>query len=124
MKHKRWVVILLAFMTLLLLVGCKTKITSGEVIDKNFSHAHVQTFMIPTVYTNGKITYTTIHPFFYYYPDTWTVTIMAYDKNGKQESATYRVTENVYNNVNIGDEFVYDKGMKPNEPEYTRERAD
>ena len=124
MKHKRYVAILLVFMTLLLLVGCKAKITSGEVVDKDFSPAHTQTIMVPIVHTNGKTTYTTIHPFFYYYPDTWTVTIMAYDKNSKQKSATYRVTENVYNNINIGDKFVYDEEMKPNEPEYTRERAD
>lgn len=38
------------------------------------------------------------------------------------QTATYRVNEGVYESVEIGDEFVYKKDMKPIEPEYTRER--
>lgn len=124
MRHKKYIVIFLLFVMLLTLVGCKGKITSGEVVDKDFTHSHMQVILVPIVHTNGKTTYTTMRPFFYYYPDTWTVTIVAYDKNGKQESATYRVTENVYDDVSVGAEFVYDKEMEPSEPEYTRERAD
>lgn len=123
MKHKKYIVILLLFTTLLTLVGCKGKITSGEVVDKNFTPAHTKMLIIPIVYTNGKTTQTILQPYFYYYPDVWEVTIVGYDKDGKQKSATYRVTKNVYDDISIGAEFVYDKNMKPSEPEYTRERA-
>lgn len=38
--------------------------------------------------------------------------------------AEYRVTEDVYDAVEIGAEFVYDKSMQPQEPEYTRARQE
>jgi hypothetical protein len=108
---------------LVLLSGCQNSITQGEVIEKEFTPSHTRIMVIPVVHSNGKTSYTTLVPFTYFYPDTWKITIQSYDEEkGENLTATYRVTENVYDSVKIGDEFVYDENMEPDEPEYTRER--
>lgn len=106
-----------------MLTGCSDKLTEGEVINKEFKEAHTQVMVIPVVHSNGKSTWTQMIPYIYYYPDTWEITIQKWDEeNQEMLKATWRVTEDVYNMVNIGDEFVYDEDMEPEEPEYTRER--
>ena len=75
---------------------------------------------IQRIYT---CSYTTLIPFIYYYNDKWEVTIQQYDDEQKEMlSATYRITEEVFDAVTIGSEFVYSNDMEPLEPEYTRER--
>lgn len=107
---------------LILLSGCSAKITSGEVTDKTFTPEHTETRLVTVVHSNGKTTYTTVVPYVYHYPDTWRITIRNLDENGNELNETFRVTEDVYNSVDIEDEFVYDEDFEPNEPEYTRER--
>lgn len=120
---KRAVFAVLAVALLLVLSGCSGKITSGEVVEKNFTPAHSEVRLIPVVISNGKSVRTRIIPYVYCYSDRWEVTIAAWDEEEKKtQTATYRVTEEVYKAVEIGAEFVYDKDMKPIEPEYTRER--
>ena len=120
MKVRKWIA---SALLLLVLTGCAGPITDGEVVKKEFDPAHTVVRMIPVVRSNGKTTSTTIIPYFYHYPDRWYIKIQQYDaKNGKMRTATYRVIEDVYNSVCVGAEFVYDKDMKPEEPEYTRER--
>lgn len=106
---------------LILLIGCEPKITSGEVIDKEFVPEHWETHYVTQVRFIGKTAYTTVVPMLYHYPDKWTITIVGYDSNGERVTETFRVSENVYDTVSIGDEFVYDKEMEPDSPEYTRE---
>ena len=105
------------------LSGCGETITEGEVIEKNYTPAHIQTAIIPVVHSNGKTSYTTLIPFIYYYADKWTITIRGYSDEGEEQTATYRVTEEVYNNTAVGSEFVYTEEMEPSNPEYTRERS-
>lgn len=120
---KKTISIALAIALLLALSGCCAKITSGEVVEKNYTPAHSEVRLIPLVLSNGKSSSVVVIPYTYYYSDRWTVTIAAWDEEAKKmQSATYRVTEEVYEAVEIGAEFVYDKDMQPNEPEYTRER--
>lgn len=120
---KRAVFAVLAVALLLVLSGCSGKITSGEVVEKNFTPAHSTSCIIPLVISNGKTSHVVYVPYTYHYSDRWEVTIAAWDEKEKEmQTATYRVTEEVYEAVEIGAEFVYDKDMKPIEPEYTRER--
>lgn len=120
---KRAVFAVLAVVLLLSISACRSKITSGEVVEKNFTPAHREVRLIPIFISNGKNSSTRLVPFVYHYSDRWDVTIAAWDeKEKKMQTATYRVTEEVYEAVEIGAEFVYDKDMKPIEPEYTRER--
>lgn len=98
-------------------------ITEGEVINKTFTPAHSSVQIIPIVTSNGKTTSTTMIPYVYYYDDKWEITIQDYNEDAEEmETATYRVTEEVYNSVEIGAEFIYSEDMQPNTPEYTRER--
>nr|DAU83755.1 MAG TPA: protein of unknown function (DUF4969) [Caudoviricetes sp.] len=114
---------LLLLLIPILLSGCQNSITQGEVIEKEFTPSHTEVMLVPLVHSNGKTSYTTLVPFIYSYSDSWKITIQSYDKEtGENSTATYRVTENVYNSVEIGSEFIYDENMKPSEPEYIRER--
>lgn len=80
--------------------------------------------MHPIVHSDGKTTYTTIVPFLYHYDDDWEATIQQYsEEESSMLSATYRVTQEVYDSVNIGDEFVDGKDMEPDTPQYTREEV-
>lgn len=120
---KRAVFVVLAVALLLVLSGCSGKITSGEVVKKSFTPAHNEVRVIPVVVSNGKTCITRVVPYTYHYSDCWEITIAAWDEEEKKmQTATYRVNEGVYESVEIGAEFVYDKDMKPIEPEYTRER--
>ncbi len=120
---KRAVLVVLAVVLLLVLSGCSCKITSGEVVEKNFTPAHSETRIIPLVISNGKTSHVMVIPYVYHYSDRWEITIAAWDEEEKKmQTATYRVTAEVYKAVEIGAEFVYDKDMEPIEPEYTRER--
>lgn len=121
---KKVIAIILVAIISLSLLGCASKITSGEVINKSYTEAHTQMLLIPVVISNGKTMSTILVPYIYHYSDRWDVTIQAWDAaDKKMKRATYRVTEDVYNSVDIGAEFVYDKSMQPEEPEYTRERS-
>lgn len=116
-------IIALTVLCLLLLTSCGQKLTEGEVTAKEYTPAHTTFMMVPIVHSDGKTSYTTLVPFVYYYADKWEITIQAYDsERGETETATYRVTQAVYDAVEIGAEFVYEKTMEPDTPEYTRER--
>ena len=94
------------------------------MVEKIFTPAHSEIIVIPVVHSNGKTSYTTMIPFVYHYSDNWEVTIQQYSEDeSSMLSATYRVTEEVYNSVEVGAEFVYDKDMEPNTPQYTREES-
>lgn len=110
---------LLAFVSFLM--GCSKKITQGEVVDKTFSPAHVQTMLVPVCISNGKTMTTYFIPYVYQYPDTWKITISAKGADGKIETATYRVTKEIFDTVQIGTEFIYKPENGPEEPEYYRE---
>lgn len=120
MKKK---VFVLVIAIAILLSACSRKITQGEVIDKSYTPAHSEIMLIPVVTTNGKTTTTRVIPYMYFYNDRWDITIRGRSKEGEVETATYRVTRDVYDAVEIGAEFVYDKDFEPGEPEYTREQT-
>lgn len=118
---KRIISLLLVALLILLLAGCSEQITKGEVVDKTFSPAYVQTTLIPICISNGKTTMTNFVRHVYRYPDTWTITISGPGEDGKTETATYRVTQEVFDAVPLGAEFIYKPEMEPKEPEYYRE---
>lgn len=119
---KRIISIALAVLILLALAACGGEITQGEVKSKEFTPAHCQFMMVPTVHSDGITSYTTWVYYTYYYPDTYTITIEKWDeKEGKNRQAGYGVTKEVYDAVSVGAEFSYEKDMKPKEPEYIRE---
>lgn len=114
----------IAAASLVFISGCtQNKITSGEVIDKEFTPAHSKTRMVPVTTFNGKTSSTILVPYVYHYSDNWEITIRDYNEENNELTATYRVTEDIYNSVDIGDEFVYQEDFEPDAPEYTGERS-
>ena len=124
--YKKLTAICLALLFLalpLLFSGCADKITEGEVVEKTFEPAHTAVRILPIIRSNGKTTHTTYVPFIYQYPDLYCIEIQKYDeKNGEIKRATYRVTADVYNTVEVGDHFIYTDEAAPTEPVYTREQ--
>ena len=120
---KKIKVILSILIVALVLSSCSLYLTQGEVIEKEFIPAHSETTMLPIVITDGENISTIIMPYVYHYSDTYKITIRDYIDN-EEQTATYRVTKEVYDSVNIGDEFIYNKEYEPNEPEYTREKQE
>lgn len=111
--------------TFIIFAGCTPVLTKGEVVKKEFTPAHMEVRVIPYVISNGDTLTTHLIPYVFNYPDRFDVTIQDWDEaEGKMRTATYRVTEYVYNAVDIGDEFAYDTDYEPDYPEYTRERKD
>lgn len=130
-RFRRYVLFLVALLGCIVLIGIslgflkniKPNITSGEVVKKKYTPARTEVVLIPSVVTDGSTTSYDLFPFVYEYSDKWEITIRDYDEQTKQYlTATYRVTEQVYNEVQIGWQFEYVKDMEPNEPEYTRKR--
>ena len=119
---KKCLCAVLAIALLFSLTGCSSKITKGEVTARRFTPAHSQVIVIPLVISNGKSSRTMLIPMVYHYADKWEITISTTDKDGKTETATYRVTKDVYDATPMSAEFVYDKSFTPTEPEYTREK--
>ena len=115
------------FLSILLIAlifgGCSQNLTQGEVIKKEFTPAHSETTILPVVTTDGENMSTIFVPYVYYYSDTYKITIRDYIDN-EEQTATYRVTEEVYDSVDIGNEFIYSKEYEPDEPEYTREKQE
>lgn len=114
----------LMMVVLFTMTACQT-ITQGEVIDKKFTPAYTTTRWVPMIISDRKYHKTRYYPYIYYYPDKWEITIQAWDeKENKMLTATYQVKEAVYNDVEIGAEFIYQPDYEPDTPEYTRERSD
>lgn len=107
------------FMTLF--SGSETRLTEGEVYDKSFTAAHSQTLMLPMVHSNGETTFTTMMPYIRNYPDTYSISIRDF-QDGEWITETYYVSKEVYNDVEIGDIFKYEKGRDLEEAPYTQER--
>ena len=123
-KKSKFMILVLIF-TITFLCSCSNKITQGEVIDKHYSPAYDQTLIIPFSISNGKTSTTVFIPYIYHYSDKYEITIQAWnEKNNEMQTASYRVTKDVYENIDIGSEFLYDENMEPKYPEYTRERQD
>lgn len=99
----------------------ETRLTEGEVYDKSFTAAHSQTLMLPMVHSIGKTTLTTMMPYIRNYPDTYSISIRDF-QDGEWITATYYVSEDVYNDVEIGDIFKYDEDRDLEEAPYTQEK--
>lgn len=107
--------LLFIVIAMLLLCGCGTILTEGEVYDKQFieSHSEVTAFpaTVPSVNAaTGQIT-TDVKtvPHICYYSDAYAIYIRAFRDN-EWVTAVYYVPEDVYNSVNIGDTFKYEEG--------------
>lgn len=107
----------------LALVGCSNVITEGEVYDKEHREAQVILTTMPVVHNTGKMSYTTLVPVTWCYPERYVIFIRAYDSESKKwKSEDYYVEEEIYDATNVGDYFIFDEEtMLQDEP---REKQD
>lgn len=123
LKGSKKLFITICLLLCLMLVGCNNTITEGEVYNKEYRDSKVIVIPMTMVHSNGKITYTTIVPITWYYPERYVIFIKAYDsKSGEWKTEDYYVEKDVYDSTNIGDYFVFDEEtMLQDEP---REKVD
>ncbi len=119
---KRIFLFLICLLLILCLCACGSSITSGEVYEKEYKEAYTTIMSFPLVISNGNTTTTTIIPYLVHYPERYVIFIKDY--NGKEWlTEDFYVSEEVYNQIKIGDMFEYDKsrGDLKDEP-YTKEK--
>lgn len=92
-------------------------ITEGEIVELNHEDAYSQLIMIPITISNGKTSTTMMQPTYVYYPEMFEVVI----RDGEKREDFY-LEQSVFENLNIGDRFRFDKlTMKNNRPEESRD---
>lgn len=122
---KRDLLVCISLIIILIIVislsGCSTKITGGEVYDKEYKEAYKKVMIIPITTYNGKTFSTYMIPYVYNYPDRYIIRIKKFVDNN-WEQAEYYVPKEVYDGINVGDQFEYTEGRDLSEEPYTRER--
>lgn len=113
--------IVVMLMILFYLTGCSGKITEGEVYEKEYKTAHTEVMIVPITTYNGKTSSVRMIPYFYSYPDRYIIKIKKFEDN-EWKKADYYVPKDVYDEINVGDQFEYAEGRDLTEEPYTRER--
>lgn len=113
--------IIILFATVLILSGCSSKITEGEVYEKEYKEAHTSVAVVPITTYNGKTSSVHMIPYVYRYPDRYIIKIKKFEDN-EWKQADYYVPKDVYDGINVGDQFEYVEGRDLTEEPYTRER--
>ena len=121
MKKKIFITSLL-LICLLLLTGCSSEITEGEVYQKEFKPSHSEVRFVPLTMYNGKTSTMILMPFTYYYPDRYVVYIKSFIDN-EWKTADYYIPKEIYETINMGDQFEYVKGRDLTSEPYSRERV-
>lgn len=99
--------LILLIVSVLLLVGCNPKVTYGEVINKEHNEAWRQLVIIPIHISNGETSNTIMMPYWIFHEENWKIEIRGKDKNGNLATETYYITEDLYNEIHIGDMYEY-----------------
>ena len=119
---KKVFVCALVIICVFLLVGCGG-ISEGEVYEKEYRQAYTQILLMPITISDGKTATVIYVPFLISYPDRWCVRIRNREKaEDDYATNTFWITEEVYNSVEVGDWFVFDKDYCSTEEPHTKER--
>ena len=113
--------IVFMLMILFCLTGCSTKITEGEVYEKEYKAAHTEVMIVPITTYNGESSSVHMIPYVYSFPDRYIIKIKKFEDN-EWKQADYYVPKDVYDGINVGDQFEYVEGRDLSEEPYTRER--
>lgn len=119
---KKAISLALCLIMTIMLCGCENKITEGEVYGKEYREAYTTVMPYPMVIYNGHTTTTMIIPYTVHYPERYVIHIKAF-VDDEWVTEDFYVSKEVYDSINVGDMFLYDKerGDLEDEP-YTKER--
>ncbi len=105
------------------MVNCMNRLEEGEVYEKEFKPSYSRTMLMPLCISNGKTINTVMMPYVVSYPDRWLVKIKKYNGE-KWLYSEYYTSKEVYQSLNIGDEFKYISGRDLLEEPYSREKQE
>lgn len=110
-KTKRIKAMILVLILSAMFSGCGNKITEGQIYEKEFVPAHTEIVLIPMAFPGGKTVKTRLMPQIRSYSDTWYIRIQSteVDEDGKREKAEYSVTEEIFNQYEVGDFYSHEK---------------
>ena len=94
-------------LTVLILCGCSHDVTYGEIINKEHNEPYRQLLILPVHISNGKNSTTILVPYWVFHEENWKIEIKGKNKDGGIDTETYYITEDLYNNINIGDMYEY-----------------
>lgn len=100
-------VVAVAFMCIAL-VGCSEKVTDGMVVDKKYSPQSSYIVQQCSMF-DSKGVCTMYTPVTHTIPEKWSVTIQGKNSSGETDETTYRISENNFDEIQIGDHLVYDE---------------
>jgi hypothetical protein len=109
----------------MIMTGCGSGITEGEVYDKEHRDESTQYMLMPITTSDGETSNTIYVPFFITHPETWIISIKAYnEENREYDRQTYYVSQEVFDSVNIGDWYVYENGDGTTEEPVIKKRVE
>ena len=110
----------------LILIGCEPRILAGEVVKKEHKEEEITITYMPIVTYNGNNARTTMVPMIITHPETWKITIRAFNElENKYVYEDFYVEKNVFDSVEVGDYFEFDSNMGITErPQVKREATD
>ena len=121
MKKKIFSLILVLIVPVFLFCGCKEKSFEGEICHLEYKEAYTQTIIVPVAVYNGTTTTFIYVPYIRTYPDRWYVEVRNF--NTEKQEYEYNdcyVTEECFNQLKIGDWFVYDSDYCFEKEPYTQ----
>lgn len=107
---------ILLLVMVLLLSGCN-KLEEGNIIEMEYNEPYTQLMFIPIIVSSGNSTTTMIVPFYVFHPEKWKIKIEG-DYNGETRSETYYISEQRYNELNIGDFVTTDETFSTDDGSY------
>jgi hypothetical protein len=113
MKQK--IIICFIVLSILTIIGIfiyfnKEELQEGSIYNKTHKLPWVQFATIPLIVSNGKTNTIITTQYVYYHPEQWIISIKDYDEKNKEfKTNCFFVYEEVYNQVQIGDRFKFDK---------------
>lgn len=107
MNSKQIIKLLIIPLMVLILCGCSHDVTYGEIINKEHNEPYRQLLMLPVHISNGKTSTTILVPYWIFHEENWKIEIKGKNKDGKIDTETYYITEDLYDNISIGDMYEY-----------------
>jgi len=97
---------------LISMLSCEDGINEGEVYAKEYEPARTQLIMTPMIVSTGKTTITTMTPMYVYDDEDYVIHIHKFNEETQEFDTNTFYTDNVtYNQINVGDWFVYDEEL-------------
>ena len=121
MKKKLISLVLVLVMPMLVLCGCGEKNFEGEICHLEYKEAYSTIVPVTTFIFTGKTTIPIITNYVRTYPERWYVEVRKFNQDKQEwEYNDCYVTEECFNQLKIGDWFVYDSDYCFDKEPYTQ----